>query len=56
MGLFNLSVVLPQLVASFVVGQFIEDAANKNLVFLIAGASLAVSALLWTLVREPKRA
>jgi len=52
MGLFNLSVVLPQLVASLGVGQAISQAADKGLIFVICAATLAVSALAWTLVRD----
>lgn len=52
MGIFNLSVVLPQLIVSLVLGFYIEAAADKNLIFIISGFSLAVSALLWLLVKE----
>ena len=52
MGIFNLSVVLPQLVASLFAGKFIQAAADKSIIFVIAGASLAVSAVLWLLVKE----
>jgi maltose/moltooligosaccharide transporter len=52
MGLFNLSVVLPQLVASLVIGKFIQSAPDKSLIFVVAGVSLAVSAMLWLLVKE----
>lgn len=51
MGLFNLSVVLPQL-ATTVVGYVLKDAADKSVLFLICGACLAVSSVLWLLVRE----
>ncbi len=51
MGLFNLSVVLPQLTVSLGVGRLVDQAANKDLVFWIAAAALAVSALLWMGVR-----
>jgi MFS family permease len=51
MGIFNLSVVLPQLVASFAIG-FVIHATNGESVFIISGASLAASALLWLLVKE----
>ena len=56
MGIFNLSVVLPQLVASSVVGSVIKTAADKGLIFIISGSSLALSALLWLLVTERKNA
>jgi MFS family permease len=52
MGIFNLSVVLPQLVASLVVGKFIQAAPDKTLIFIIAGVSLAISSALWLLVKE----
>jgi maltose/moltooligosaccharide transporter len=54
MGLFNLSVVLPQIVASNL-GGYIEHAADKSLIFWISAVTLGVSALLWLLVTEPGR-
>ena len=54
MGLFNLSVVIPQIVASLL-GGVVESAADKSIIYVIAGATLAVSALLWLLVKEPKQ-
>jgi len=56
MGIFNLSVVLPQLIVSLVLGYYILEAGNKNLIFIISGISLSLSALLWLLVREDKKA
>jgi MFS family permease len=55
MGLFNLSVVLPQL-ATTVVGFALNTAADKSLLFLICGGCLAVSSALWLLVRDSKAA
>ncbi len=52
MGLFNLSVVLPQLLASLAVGLAVSRADDKSLIFTICAVSLAVSALAWSLVRE----
>ena len=52
MGIFNLSVVLPQLLVSLVVGTIIIHSDDKNIIFIISGVSLALSALLWTLVKE----
>lgn len=52
MGIFNLSVVLPQLVASSVIGSVIRHADDKSMVFIISGISLAISAALWLLVKE----
>ncbi|HRI46163.1 MAG TPA: MFS transporter [Ignavibacteriaceae bacterium] len=54
MGIFNLSVVLPQLIVSLVIGYFIQNAEDKNLIFLISGFSLAISAILWLFVKESK--
>jgi maltose/moltooligosaccharide transporter len=52
MGIFNLSVVLPQLVASLALGIVILNAPDKNIIFLMSGISLAISAVLWLLVKE----
>ena len=50
MGLFNLSVVLPQLLVSLAIGLFISQAEDKSLVFQVSSVSLAISAALWFLV------
>jgi MFS family permease len=55
MGIFNLSVVLPQLVSSLLLGVFIKHAANKSLIFIISGVSLAISAMLWIFVTDESR-
>ncbi|MGA9407372.1 MAG: MFS transporter [Bacteroidota bacterium] len=55
MGIFNLSVVLPQLFVSLGLGMIIQHAANKNIIFIISGMSLAISAFLWYYVKEEKR-
>lgn len=54
MGIFNLSIVLPQLLVSLVIGKFVQDATDKNLIFIIAAVSLAISTLLWSIVKESK--
>ena len=54
MGIFNLSVVLPQLIVSLVLGYFIQEAQDKNLIFIISGTTLAISAILWLLVKEKR--
>ncbi|HTX18569.1 MAG TPA: MFS transporter [Bacteroidota bacterium] len=56
MGIFNLSVVLPQLFVSLGLGGIIQRAEDKNIIFIISAVSVALSALLWTLVREKKTA
>jgi maltose/moltooligosaccharide transporter len=55
MGIFNLSVVLPQLMVSLFIGKFILDAADKNIIFIICGISLALSSVCWILVKEKTR-
>jgi maltose/moltooligosaccharide transporter len=55
MGIFNLSVVLPQLIVSLLLGYFIESIHDKNLIFLISGVTLSISAILWFLVKDQYR-
>ncbi len=52
MGIFNLSVVIPQLLVSLVLGGLIQAAANKSIIFIISAVALGISAILWTFVRE----
>jgi len=52
MGIFNLSVVIPQLVVSLVLGYVISAVADKNIIFIISAITLAISSALWTLVKE----
>ncbi len=52
MGIFNLSVVLPQLFASLVLGTFIQNSSDKNIIFIISFATLLISALLWFMVKD----
>ncbi len=52
MGIFNLSVVIPQLLVSLAIGTIIKNSDDKNIIFIISGVSLALSAALWTLVKE----
>lgn len=54
MGIFNLSVVIPQIIVSIGIGKVVGAAADKNIVFIICAASLAISAVLWALLREDK--
>jgi maltose/moltooligosaccharide transporter len=55
MGIFNLSVVLPQLLVSLAAGTIIRNSDDKNIIFIISGISLALSAMLWTLVKEKRK-
>jgi ABC-type spermidine/putrescine transport system permease subunit II len=52
MGLFNLSVVLPQLVVSLGVALLVSRAPDKNIIFAVSAASLALSTIAWSFVRE----
>jgi maltose/moltooligosaccharide transporter len=54
MGLFNLSVVLPQIVASNL-GGFIGRQADKSIIFIISAVTLGISAVLWLIVKEQKK-
>lgn len=54
MGIFNLSVVLPQMVASFKMGEIINNAADKSIVFGICTVTIAISGLLWLFVKNEK--
>ena len=54
MGIFNLSVVIPQLIVSLFIGKWISNVPNKNLIFIVSTISLAISAALWTLVKDNK--
>ena len=53
MGIFNLSVVLPQLMSTGV-GYVLKDVGNNSVLYVICGGSLAISAGLWCLVRDEK--
>jgi len=52
MGLFNLSVVLPQLVVSLGVSLAVSRAGDKSIIFLISAIALAISAVAWLLVDD----
>jgi len=54
MGLFNLSIVIPQLIVSWYFGKIIQSASDKEIVFLISGVSLLLSAIFWMIVKEKK--
>ncbi len=54
MGIFNLSVVLPQLFVSLGLGIFIQNAEDKSLIFIISTVTLAISGALWFMVKESK--
>lgn len=54
MGLFNLSVVLPQLVASSL-GGFIEKQESRSAIYIICAIALGISAILWLWVKDNKK-
>lgn len=53
MGLFNLSVVLPQFVSSLGVGEWVEVAEDKSIIFIISAVTVAISGIAWALIKEP---
>lgn len=53
MGLFNLSVVLPQIVASGL-GFYIQGQDDKSIIFVISAIALTCSAICWLFVKEQK--
>jgi hypothetical protein len=55
MGIFNLSVVIPQLLSTGV-GYVLKGAADSSVLFVICGSCLTVSAVLWCLVSERQTA
>jgi MFS family permease len=52
MGVFNLSVVLPQLLTSLAVGTLLARIEDKGAIFAIGAVSLGLSAIAWTFVRR----
>jgi Na+/melibiose symporter-like transporter len=52
MGVFNLSIVLPQLVVSLGIGSLIADMPDKGAIFLVCAASLGLAALAWRAVGD----
>lgn len=55
MGIFNLSVVLPQLVASFKMGEVVNAAEDKSIIFAICAVCLLISGILWFTVKNSKK-
>lgn len=53
MGLFNLSVVLPQFVSSLGVGELVNDVEDKSIIFIISAVTVAISAIAWAMIKEP---
>jgi len=53
MGLFNLSVVLPQFVSSLGIGELVEAAPDKSIIFLVCAVTVGISAIAWAFVKEP---
>lgn len=53
MGLFNLSVVLPQLLASGL-GGWLGGFEDRSVIYIVSAVSLGISAALWLLVKDTK--
>jgi maltose/moltooligosaccharide transporter len=56
MGVFNLSIVLPQLVVSLGIGRLVGESADKGIIFLIGAVSMGLSAIAWRSVAEIRTA
>jgi len=54
MGIFNLSVVIPQIIVSVIIGKMIGGASDKGITFIVCAISLAISAVLWAFLKEDK--
>ncbi len=52
MGVFNLSVVLPQLLVSTGIGALVNRVADKGLIFVIGAATVGLSAIAWLFLRR----
>ncbi|QTH63488.1 MFS transporter [Psychrosphaera ytuae] len=52
MGLFNLSVVLPQLVVSLGISLFLTKVEDKSMTFVVCAFAMAISAVCWLMVKE----
>ena len=52
MGLFNLSVVLPQLVVSLGVSLFLNKVEDKSMVFWVCAGAMTISAFAWSMLQE----
>ena len=55
MGIFNMSIVIPQLVVSLMISHFVADAENKRIIFEISAVSLFLSFVMWRLVKEKSK-
>jgi len=55
MGIFNMSIVIPQLIVSLIISHFIADAENKKIIFEISAVSLFLSFLMWRWVKEKRK-
>jgi MFS family permease len=52
MGLFNLSIVLPQLFVSLAIGLLVSRMDDQSQVFWVSGIALLLSALAWSQTRD----
>lgn len=56
MGVFNLSVVLPQLLVSLGIGLLLQRVSDPGAIFVVGALALAASAIAWTRVRRAEHA
>lgn len=52
MGLFNLSIVLPQLFVSLAIGIWIGSMEDQSMLFLICGTALLLSSIAWARIEK----
>jgi maltose/moltooligosaccharide transporter len=52
MGVFNLSVVIPHLIVSFVFSIIISQFASQDFLFILCGAMLSLSTIFWLFVKD----
>ena len=56
MGLFNLSVVLPQLVVSLGIGLFLNKVEDTSATYYVCAAAMAISAISWLMLQDKSTA
>lgn len=54
MGIFNMSIVIPQLLVSLIISHVVDAAADKKIIFEISAVSLFLSAIMWKLVKDKR--
>ena len=54
MGLFNLSVVLPQLVVSLGIGLFLSKVEDTSITYYVCAAAMFISSMCWLMIKEQR--